>query len=188
MGAHVVRNAQMWGGLFWLAIGIFVTINGKGLGLGTLHDPGSGFALFWIGLIMTGLALSVTVTAVMKGSETLASLWDDTRWEKVLIVTTLLLIFGFLFEYLGFIICSIALLLVLMLFIDPIPKPTAIAIAVLSTFVVWATLQEVLKIQMPAGILAGAPEDALRVPARFFISLISWIVSALMSIISFIFR
>ncbi|MFM9942018.1 MAG: tripartite tricarboxylate transporter TctB family protein [Hyphomicrobiaceae bacterium] len=184
----MVRNAQMWGGLFWLAIGLFVTINGKGLGLGTLHDPGSGFALFWIGLIMTGLAVSVTFSAIMKGSETLASLWEGTRWEKVLVVTTLLLIFGFLFEYLGFIICSIALLLVLMLFIDPIPTPTAIAIAVIATFVVWATLQEVLKIQMPAGILAGTPEDLLRIPARFMISVVAGIVGFIGQIISFIFR
>lgn len=184
----MVRNAQMWGGLFWLAIGLFVTFNGRSLGLGTLHDPGSGFALFWIGLIMSGLAASVTTTAVLKGSESLASLWKDTRWEKVLIVTTLLVVFGFLFDVLGFIPCSIALLLVLMLFIDPIPPTSAFAISILATFIVWSVLQEVLKIQMPAGILTGAPEDALRVVARLFIGAVSWIVGAIMSVIGFIFR
>ena len=75
-----------------------------------------------------------------------------------------------------------------MLFIDPIPVPTAILISVVSTFVVWATLQEVLKIQMPVGILAGAPEDALRVVARAFIGAVSWIVALIANLISFIFR
>lgn len=184
----MVRNAQMWGGLFWLAIGAFVSLEGHKLGLGTLHDPGSGFALFWIGLIMTTLAGSIVVTAVVRGSETLASLWHETRWEKVLIVTALLLIFGALFDTIGFIICSIALLLVLMLFIDPIPPVTAVLISVLSTFIVWAVLQEVLKIQVPPGILAGAPEDALRVVARAFIGAVAWIVGAFLSLIGFIFR
>ena len=177
----LLGNSQFWGGLFWLAIGGYVTYAGRDLGLGTLHDPGSGFALFWIGLIMSGLALSITATAITRGGESLASLWHGTRWEKVLIVTVLLLVFGFLFERLGFLICAIALLLVLMLFIDPVPVPTAIAIAFISTFVVWAVLQEVLKIQMPAGILAGAPEDALRLVARTFIN-------AIVSTVSFFFR
>lgn len=177
----MLQNSQFWGGLFWLAIGAYVTYAGSDLGLGTLHDPGSGFALFWIGIIMTGLSLAVTSVAVINGSETLASLWKGTRWEKVLIVTIMLLVFGFLFDRLGFLICAITLLLVLMLFIDPVPVPTAITISILSTFIVWSVLQEVLKIQMPAGILAGAPEDALRSVARFFIN-------SIVAVASFFFR
>ena len=83
----MVRNAQMWGGLFWLAIGGYVTWAGRDLGLGRLAEPGSGFAFFWIGLIMSALAVSVIAQAVLSGSEDIASLWDETRWEKVLLVT-----------------------------------------------------------------------------------------------------
>jgi putative tricarboxylic transport membrane protein len=175
----VVRNAQLWGGLFWLAIGAYVTWAGKDLGLGQPREPGSGFALFWIGIVMCGIALAIISQAVLQGSETLASLWQGTRWEKVLIVTVLLLIFGFLFDHIGFIICAIVLLVVLMTFIDPVPLPTALAISIGSTLLVWSVLTEVLKIQMPAGILAGAPEDALRAMARSCISAIVWVFSTI---------
>ena len=184
----MVHNSQMWGGLFWLAIAVFVTFQGRSLGLGTLNDPGSGFALFWIGLIMSGLSIAVIVTAITRGSETLASLWRGTRWEKVLIVTSLLVIFGFLFERLGFIVCSVALLLVLMLFIDPLPVHTAVLISVLSTFLVWTVMGEVLQIQMPAGILAGAPEDALRMVARWLIRAIATVIGVFTGLIGSLFR
>ena len=162
----MVRNAQMWGGLFWLAIGAYVTWAGRDLGLGRLAEPGSGFAFFWIGLIMCALAASVIVQAVLTGSENIASLWDETRWEKVLLVTVMLLVFGFLFEYLGFIVCALAMLLILMFFIDPVEPKLALIVSIGSTFLVWAALTEALKIQLPAGILAGAPEDLLRAIAR----------------------
>ena len=177
----MVANAQMWGGLFWLAIGAYVTWAGRDLGLGRLAEPGSGFAFFWIGLMMCAMALFVTVQAMIKGSESIASLWDETRWQKVLLVTVILLVFGFLFEFLGFIICAVALLLILMFFIDPVEPKLALLVSLGATFVVWAALTEALKIQLPAGILAGAPEAALRAIARGGIN-------AITAVFNFIFR
>lgn len=162
----MIGNAQMWGGLLWLAVGAFVAFQGRVLGLGTTSEPGSGFALWWIGLMMCALSASEIVKAVVKGGDSIAGLWTGTRWEKVLIVTIMLLIFGFLFETIGFIFCSLAMLLILMFFIDPVGPRRAITVSVLATFIVWAVLTEALKIQMPAGILAGAPEDAMRAFVR----------------------
>lgn len=116
----MVNNAQLWGGLFWLAIAAYVTWAGRDLGLGKLSEPGSGFALFWIGLMMCALAASVIVQAITKGSETLESYWEGTRWPKVLMVIVLLLVFGFYFERLGFLICAVGLLLVLMRDVNPL--------------------------------------------------------------------
>lgn len=172
----MIANSQMWGGLFWLAVGLFVAFEGRNLGLGTTNEPGSGFALFWIGIIMSVLSAAEVVRAISQGSPSLASLWAGTRWQKVLLVTIMLLVFGFAFERIGFIICSLLLLLVLMFFIDPVRPRTAIIVAVLSTFVVWAVLTELLRIQMPAGLLAGAAEDNLRAGVRSIMSAISAIV------------
>lgn len=184
----MVRNAQMWAGLFWLAIGGYVTWTGLQLDLGSLHDPGSGFALFWIGLIMTGLAAVVVAQAIAHGSETVASLWAGTRWGKVLTIVVILLVFGFLFERIGFLVCAMVLLLVLFLLIDPIPARAAVPIAVLSTFIVWSMLTVVLKIQLPAGIIQGPIEDALRVFASTLIHGLVAMVSWAVQLISAMFR
>jgi putative tricarboxylic transport membrane protein len=151
----VIRNSELWGGLFWLAIGAFVIWAGRDMGLGRLHEPGSGFAFYWIGILMCALSLAVIGQALISGGRPLAALWIGTRWGKVLVVTGLLLTYGVGFEAIGFIPCTLALLLVLMWFVDPVEWWLALIIAVVATFGVWAAVTKWLKIQLPAGLLAG---------------------------------
>jgi len=143
----------MWGGLFWLAFGLFIAYQGYELGLGQAREPGSGFAIFGIGLLTAGFAASIVFSAIKNGSEDLASLWRDTRWAKILLIIALLLIFGFLFERIGFIICSLVLLLVLMRIVDPVPWPTALITSVGATFGIWYVMNKLLLIQLPNGLL-----------------------------------
>ncbi len=144
----------MWGGLFWLAFGAFIAYQGYELGLGETREPGSGFAIFWIGLLMVAFAASVTFGALKNGSEDIATLWQGTRWAKVLLIILLLLIFGFLFERIGFVICSLVLLLVLMRVVDPVPWPTALIVSFGATFGIWYMMNKLLLIQLPNGWLS----------------------------------
>ena len=125
------------------------------MGLGRLHEPGPGFAFYWIGILMCALAASVIGQAVLSGGPSLASLWVGTRWGKVLVVVALLLVYGVAFEPIGFIVCTVVMLLVLMWFVDPVTWWVAIVIAVRATFGVWLAMTKWLKIQLPAGVLAG---------------------------------
>lgn len=151
----MIRNSELWGGLFWLAIGVFVTWEGRDMGLGHLSEPGPGFAFFWVGILMSVLALWVIGQAFVSGGPPLDVLWDGSRWRKSLVVIGLLLVYGAGFQALGFIPCTLTLLLVLMWFIDPVDRWLALMIAVVATFGIWAALTKWLKIQLPAGVLAG---------------------------------
>ena len=155
VGGNVVRSSELWGGLFWLALGAYVTWAGRDLGLGKINDPGPGFAFFWIGLLILAFSASIVAGAFRKPGASLGSLWRDTRWAKVLTVIGLLVAYGFLFETVGFILCSIALLLILMFAIDPVRPIIAIPLAILMPSGVWYVVTKTLKIQMPAGLLAG---------------------------------
>lgn len=149
------RSSEFWGGLFWLALGAFTVSAGRDLGLGVINDPGSGFALFWVGVLAVCLALSVLVASFRTPGAPLAELWRDTRWQKVLAVITMLLVFGVLFETLGFVVCSVALLLALMTLIDPIEWRYALPLAILTPLGIWYAVTKGLLVQMPAGILEG---------------------------------
>ena len=151
----MIRNSELWGGLFWLAVGAFVTWAGRDLGLGLVSNPGPGFAIYWIGILMCALALAVVGQAVVRGGSPLASLWAGTRWPKLLVIVGLLLVYGAGFQALGFIPCTLALLLVLMWFVDPVRWWVALIIAVVATFSVWFAVTRWLKIQLPAGLLSG---------------------------------
>jgi hypothetical protein len=53
----VIRNSDLWGGLFWLSIGLFVIWAGYDMGLGRLNDRGSGFAFYCLGFLFCVLDL-----------------------------------------------------------------------------------------------------------------------------------
>ncbi len=150
----MLRNAQLLGGLFWLAFGLFIASQGYELGLGQTREPGSGFAIFWLGLMIAAFATSIAFSAIKNGSEDIASLWRGTRWAKVLLIIAMLLVFGFLFEKIGFVVCSLVLLLVLMRIVDPVPWPTALLVSFGATFGIWYALNKLLLIQLPNGWLA----------------------------------
>jgi putative tricarboxylic transport membrane protein len=144
----------MWGGLVWLVFGIFIAFQGHELGLGQTREPGSGFAIFWLGLLTAAFAAAIVFSAIKNGSEDIASLWRETRWGKVMLIIALLLVFGYLFDTIGFVICSLALLLVLMRFVDPVAWPTALLVSFGATFGIWYVMNKLLLIQLPNGWLS----------------------------------
>jgi putative tricarboxylic transport membrane protein len=74
----------LWGGLVGLALGVFVIWSGYKLKIGGIHDPGSGFVVFYTGILMCLFALSIMVSAVTEGGPTVGSLWKaragPSRW------------------------------------------------------------------------------------------------------------
>lgn len=150
----MAKSSEAWGALFWLVLGAYVARQGWLLELGPLREPGSGFALFWVGALMTALAVVVLITALHDPGPSVAALWHDTRWGKVVFVLALLVAFGFAFEPIGFLPCTLVLLLALMLVVDPVSLWKALPISFVAVFGVWAGLTKGLKIQLPAGVLA----------------------------------
>jgi putative tricarboxylic transport membrane protein len=147
----MLRRAEFWGGLFWLAVGAFVTWQGWLLELGTLREPGSGFVFFWLGLLISAFSISIAFAGIRGQGPLLGDLWRGARWRNVLLVVVALIAFGFLFERLGFVVCSLALLLFLMSFVDPVPARLSIPISVVAAVGVWYVLEKVLLVQLPNG-------------------------------------
>lgn len=149
---NLLGNSELWGGLVGLALGVFVTWAGQKLKIGSIHDPGSGFVLFYTGILMCLFAGTIIVGAVTEGGASVASLWAGTRWTKPLLVTACLVAFSFLLQPLGFLLASIPLLLLLLRVIDPVRWTLAIPLAVLAPIVVWWVLKRALLIQLPTGM------------------------------------
>lgn len=148
-----MKNADLWGGLGWLAFSVFVAFAGRGLGIGAINDPGSGFLLFWLGLLMCALSAAILAGAILAGGPSLASLWQDTRWRKVLAIIASLCAFALLLDKLGFLLAAIPLLLVLLRGIDPVPWPIALPVGIGAPLAVWWLLKKLLLIQLPSGVL-----------------------------------
>ena len=148
-----IDNTELWAGLFGLAISIFVVWSGYALKLGTINDPGSGYVMFYAGLLMILFSLIILYGAIKDGGPTLLSLWKDVLWTKPLIVIVLLVAFALIFETVGFLASTVVLLVALLRAIEPVPWSRAIPIAVLVPLAFWYVLNKLLLIQLPAGVL-----------------------------------
>jgi putative tricarboxylic transport membrane protein len=145
-------NAELWAGFFWLGLGAFVTFAGRDLGTGTLAAPGSGFLVFWAGLLMCAFALAIVAGAARHGGPALGSLWAGTRWGKVLLVIASLAAYAALLDTLGFLLATVPLMLVLLRAVDPVRWRVALPLALLATLGIWWVLKRLLLIQLPAGV------------------------------------
>jgi putative tricarboxylic transport membrane protein len=147
-----LNNSELWGGVIGLALGGFVIWSGLKLKLGTINDPGSGYVLFYTGILMCIFAGSIIVSAVTEGGPTLASRWENARWSKPLLVIGCLIAFSFALEPLGFLLSSIPLMLLLLRLIDPVRWTLAVPIAVCAPLGMWWVLKRLLLIQLPSGL------------------------------------
>ncbi len=148
-----LNNSELWGGLIGLALGVFVVWSGLRLKLGTINDPGSGYVLFYTGLLMCLFATTIIIAAVTEGGPTFGSRWKDARWTKPLLVIVCLIAFAFALNTLGFLLSAIPLMLLLLRAVDPVRWSLAIPIGLLAPLGVWWVLERLLLIQLPSGIL-----------------------------------
>ena len=151
-GGAALNNAELLAGLFWLGLGLFIVWAGQDLGVGTRGAPGSGFLVFWAGLLMCGFSLAIVAAALKRGGPSLGSLWVGARWGKVLIVLVSLAAYAVLLDIVGFLIATAPLLLILLRAVDPVPWRTAVPIALVATIGTWWVLKRALLIQLPSGI------------------------------------
>jgi putative tricarboxylic transport membrane protein len=147
-----LNNSELWGGLIGLALGIFVIRSGIKLKLGSINDPGSGYVLFYTGILMCLFALTIMFSAITEGGPSFASRWEGARWTRPLIVIACLSAFSLALEPLGFLLSAIPLMLLLLRAVDPVRWPLALPLALLTPLGVWWVLKHVLLIQLPSGI------------------------------------
>jgi putative tricarboxylic transport membrane protein len=147
-----LNNSELWGGLIGLALGGFVIWSGLKLKLGTINDPGSGYVLFYTGILMCLFSSAIIIAALAEGGPTFGSRWKDARWTKPVIVIACLIAFAVALDWVGFLLSAIPLTLALMRLIDPVRWPLAVPVAIAVPAGMWWLLKHGLGIQLPSGI------------------------------------
>ena len=145
-------NSELWAGVAGIVLGTFVIWSGYALKVGGISDPGSGYVLFYTGMLICVLAVAISASAVVEGGRTFAELWAGTHWQKPLTIIACLAGFSLLLEPVGFIPASIPLLLLLLRAIEPVRWTLSLPLAVLVPLGIWWILARLLLIQLPAGI------------------------------------
>ncbi|MCA1457405.1 tripartite tricarboxylate transporter TctB family protein [Bradyrhizobium sp. BRP22] len=147
-----LSNSELWGGLIGLALGGFVIWSGLKLKLGTINDPGSGYVLFYTGILICLFAATIIISAVTEGAPTLASRWENTRWTKPLLIIACLALFAFALDTFGFLLSAIPLMVLLLRVIDPVRWSLTVPLSIAAPLGMWWVLKHLLGIQLPTGI------------------------------------
>jgi len=152
-----VKSKDLISSLFWLGLGALISALGYDLDLGTLNEPGSGFMFFWVGLIMSGLSLGIFIQALRKKGTAgeLKALWAGLQWKKVVYVLAGLVLYAWAFLALGFIVCTVFLLIFLFKVVEPQRWSVAVFGAVLSALAGYVVFNLWLGTQLPRGILSA---------------------------------
>lgn len=150
-----MKSGDIISSLFWVAIGAGVCYEGYDLELGTLHDPGSGFMFFWVGIIMMGLSLSILIRAMREKTKAgeMKLVWSEVQWKKIVLVIIALFLYAYAFNTLGFIFCTTLILIFLFKAVEPQRWSVAILGAILSTLTAYLVFQLWLGSQLPKGLL-----------------------------------
>ncbi len=150
-----MKSKDIISSLFWMIVGAGVSYGGYDLELGTLHDPGSGFIFFWVGLIMVGLSLSIFIRALKEKGKAgeMRLIWSEVQWKKIVSVLVALFLYGYFFQTLGFILSAALLLVFLFKAVEPQRWSVAILGAVVSSLVAYVVFQVWLGSQLPKGLL-----------------------------------
>jgi putative tricarboxylic transport membrane protein len=147
-----VKGRDVASGAVWLLIGAFVAWSGWDLELGAVNDPGSGFMLFWVGLVMIVLSLAVVLPALRPVTVPAAALWGGTRWSRVGYVLVALIVYAWLLPRLGFLLTTALVMLFLFKVVEPQRWWVAVAGAVLSALIAYVVFKVWLGAQLPAGV------------------------------------
>ena len=149
-----VRAYEVVAGLFWLALSIFVMIEGLRLGLGSPNNPDMGFMPFWAAAILAMLALYAIAAPFLTNGERGRSQYVFTRAfpTRVVPVFSALLVYALSLPVLGFLIGTFVLLCPLFYFSYRGPLWHIAVAAAVTTLGCWLLFQELLKTQFPRGI------------------------------------
>jgi putative tricarboxylic transport membrane protein len=149
---RIMKVYQQAAGVIWLAFGVAVLLHARRLGLGTLHNPGSGFVAFTAASGLTFLAL----VQIVRDSFSRGAAWTLeppplANILKVLPSFVALVVYPLVLSHVGYGLATFALMAALFLLAQRRRYVVAIIAAALTTAATQILFQSLLKTQFPVG-------------------------------------
>jgi putative tricarboxylic transport membrane protein len=145
-----VNTRDAGSGAFWLLVGAGVAWAGWDLELGSVRDPGSGFLLFWVGVLMTALSAGVVVMA-LRAPRPAARDSSNVSWTRVAGVIGALVVYAWLLPRAGFLVTTTVVMLGLFKAVEPRRWVRPVASALVSAAAAYVVFKVWLGAQLPGG-------------------------------------
>ena len=143
--------------LIWLCLGGFLVLGSLKLQVGSLSEPGPGFLPLLTGVLLCATSLAHLRQLFLKPVDfgTSVNAWAGVRWRRGAVVVGGLVLYALTVEYLGYLVATFLLMLVLFSLYDRKKWWVAIGGSLVVITVTYVVFCIWLKVQFPAGILSG---------------------------------
>jgi putative tricarboxylic transport membrane protein len=150
-----MKNRDLISGMFWLVLGISISIWSTRYQIGNLVKPGTGFFPFTLGLLLILLSLILLRQAIISSlfKETEARFFVPDGWKKVTYTVLVLLLAIFLFERIGYLLTTFFLIFFLMVGTKSRSWGRIIFIALITVMGVYLVFVLLLGQPFPRGLL-----------------------------------
>jgi len=140
--------------LLWAAVGSAIIWLASSLGIGGIDEPGPGMMSVGLGIIMVLIGLGGAAKQLLaRRAELPAPPWSNAMMLRVAGVVVLLATYILLFEKIGFLILTFALMAVLLSAFAQLRLVWALSLAAALSISNYALFKLLLGTQLPAGIL-----------------------------------
>ena len=149
-----MRQREITSSLFWMGVGLILTIWSATYPLGNMAQPGSGFLPFGLGILLLIFSAVLLVRALRlaaSNEEKVPML--PARWLNLALTIMVLVAAVFLFEKVGYLLIFFVISLVLPLLAGQITLKRSFLFAVVSAAGVYIIFVWLLKQPLPTGIL-----------------------------------
>ena len=155
-GFTKMKNQNLIAGLFWLMVGLLLSVWSTQYQIGGVGHPGAGFLPLLLGLVLILLSLFLLLRGTKKvaiSAQEASNSSLSRGWTKVAYTSLILILATFLFEKIGYLFTIFLLVVFLMWGGRTRAWKTILLVALLSTLSIYFLFVLLLKQQLPRGLL-----------------------------------
>ena len=157
MDRHAFLNREVIIGSVWVGVGIGFCIGGINSGLFRSGTPGPGLVPIIGGITLSSLGLTVLISAFRsargKREATERFFPEAGSFRKIIFAILGLSVYALVFEYLGFLLTTLFVMIFLLRFIEPQKWSIVWIIALLTSTSFYLVFRLCLKVPLPGGYL-----------------------------------
>jgi hypothetical protein len=150
-----MKYSDFVSGIFWIAIGILLTLWSTRYEFGSIIQPGPGFLPLTLGILLIFLSiilLGQTIKSSLNG-QTITAPSARGAWKKVAYAVLILLLASFMFEKIGYLLTIFLMIILLMCEAALRSWKTILLVAFISAIGVYLVFVLLLKQPLPHGLL-----------------------------------
>jgi hypothetical protein len=150
-----MKHRDLISGIFWLAVGMILSLWSTRYPIGSLVEPGPGFLPLGLGILLILLSL-IVLFGTRKSSPTAKGPSPSSAgggWKKVAYTVLVLVLAAFFFEKVGYLITFFLLVMLLMAGAGRQSWKRILLVALLSAAGVYLVFVLLLEQPLPRGIL-----------------------------------